>query len=202
MSTLRRWGRDATPTLVPGEAGHRAEQAPGIWVLRAFEDLLDRARLDDAPGLHHRGAVADMLDDAEIVRDEEHRQPELVLQAQQKIEMPATLIRASDPLLQPYTIKHLTLKNRIMSTAHEPNYHEDGMPKDRYRLYHVEKAKGGIALTMTAGSAVVSRDSPPAFGNLLAYKDEIVPWLRKLTDECHEHGAPCRWICARFPGGF
>ena len=76
-----------------------------------------------------------------------------------------------------------------MSTAHEPNYHEDGMPKDRYRLYHVEKAKGGIALTMTAGSAVVSRDSPPAFGNLLVYKDEIVPWLSKLADECHEHGA-------------
>ena len=103
--------------------------------------------------------------------------------------MPTTLIRANDPLLQPYTIKHLTLRNRIMSTAHEPNYHEDGMPKDRYRLYHVEKAKGGIALTMTAGSAVVSRDSPPAFGNLLAYKDEIVPWLAKLADECHEHGA-------------
>lgn len=103
--------------------------------------------------------------------------------------MPATLLRANDPLLQPYTIKHLTLRNRIMSTAHEPNYHEDGMPKDRYRLYHVEKAKGGIALTMTAGSAVVSRDSPPAFGNLLAYRDEIVPWLAKLADECHAHGA-------------
>lgn len=102
--------------------------------------------------------------------------------------MPATVIRANDPLLQPYTLKHLTLRNRIMSTAHEPNYHEDGMPKDRYRLYHVEKAKGGIALTMTAGSAVVSRDSPPAFGNLLAFKDEIVPWLRRLADECHEHG--------------
>ncbi|MGE3831446.1 MAG: FAD-dependent oxidoreductase [Parvibaculaceae bacterium] len=97
-------------------------------------------------------------------------------------------MRSNDPLLQPYRLKHLTLRNRIMSTAHEPNYHEDGMPKDRYRLYHVEKAKGGIALTMTAGSAVVSRDSPPAFGNLLAYKDEIVPWLKKLTDECHEHG--------------
>ena len=102
--------------------------------------------------------------------------------------MTANLIRSNDPLLQPYRLKHLTLRNRIMSTSHEPNYHEDGMPKDRYRLYHVEKAKGGIALTMTAGSAVVSRDSPPAFGNLLAYKDEIVPWLRQLTDECHEHG--------------
>jgi 2,4-dienoyl-CoA reductase-like NADH-dependent reductase (Old Yellow Enzyme family) len=95
----------------------------------------------------------------------------------------------TDPLLQPYQLKHLTLRNRVMSTAHEPTYSEDGMPKDRYRLYHVEKARGGIALTMTAGSAVVSRDSPPAFGNLLAYKDDIVPWLRRLSDECHEHGS-------------
>jgi len=95
---------------------------------------------------------------------------------------------SKDPLLQPYRLKHLTLRNRIMSTAHEPNYAEDGLPKDRYRLYHLEKAKGGIALTMTAGSAIIAPDSPPAFGNLHAYRDEIVPWLKRLTDDCHEHG--------------
>lgn len=98
------------------------------------------------------------------------------------------LDRSKDPLLQPFQLKHLTLKNRIMSTAHEPAYSEGGMPTERYRLYHVEKARGGIALTMTAGSASVSRDSPPAFGNLLAWKDEIVPHLKRLTDDCHEHG--------------
>jgi 2,4-dienoyl-CoA reductase-like NADH-dependent reductase (Old Yellow Enzyme family) len=97
--------------------------------------------------------------------------------------------RSNDPLLQPFQLKHLTLKNRIMSTAHEPNYHEDGLPKEKYRLYHVEKAKGGIALTMTAGSAVVSADSPPVFGNLLVYKDEIVRWMKELTQACHEHGS-------------
>ncbi len=69
---------------------------------------------------------------------------------------------SKDPLLQPYRLKHLTLRNRIMSTAHEPAYSEDGLPKDRYRLYHLEKAKGGIALTMTAGSALVAEDSPAA----------------------------------------
>ena len=95
----------------------------------------------------------------------------------------------NDPLLQPYKIKHLEFKNRLMISAHEPSYAEDGMPKDRYRLYHVERAKGGIALTMTAGSAVVSPDSPPAYNNLHAYKDEIVPWLKKITKECHEYGA-------------
>ena len=96
---------------------------------------------------------------------------------------------SNDPLLQPYRLKHLTLRNRVMSTAHEPSYSEGGMPGDRYRLYHVEKAKGGIALTMTAGSAVVSADSPAAFGNLHAYKDEIVPHLKRLTDDIHEAGA-------------
>jgi N-methyl-L-proline demethylase len=93
-----------------------------------------------------------------------------------------------DPLLQPYRLKHLTLKNRIMTTAHEPAYPEDGMPKDRYRAYHVERARAGVALTMTAGSASVSRDSPPAFNNVLAYRDEVVGWMAKLADECHAHG--------------
>ncbi|HXW19176.1 MAG TPA: N-methylproline demethylase, partial [Roseiarcus sp.] len=96
---------------------------------------------------------------------------------------------ASDPLLQSYQLKHLMLKNRLMITAHEPAYAEDGMPKERYRAYHVERAKAGIALTMTAGSASVSRDSPPVFNNILAYKDEATPWLKDLADACHEHGA-------------
>jgi 2,4-dienoyl-CoA reductase-like NADH-dependent reductase (Old Yellow Enzyme family) len=96
---------------------------------------------------------------------------------------------SSDPLLQPYQLKHLRLRNRFMSTAHEPAYTEDGLPKERYRLYHAEKAKGGIALTMFGGSSVVAPDSPQAFGNITLYKDEVVPWLRELADAVHEHGA-------------
>ncbi|WP_209507936.1 MULTISPECIES: NADH:flavin oxidoreductase [unclassified Ruegeria] len=93
-----------------------------------------------------------------------------------------------DALLQPYQLKHLTLKNRIMTTSHEPAYPEDGMPTERYRAYHEVRAKAGVAMTMTAGSAVVSRDSPPAFNNILAYKDEVVRWMADLTDACHAHG--------------
>jgi N-methyl-L-proline demethylase len=96
---------------------------------------------------------------------------------------------SNDPLLQPYQLRHLTLRNRIMTTSHEPAYPEDGMPKDRYRLYHLERAKAGVALTMTAGSAAVSRDSPPVFNNVLAWKDEVVPWMKRLADDCHTAGA-------------
>ncbi len=95
--------------------------------------------------------------------------------------------RTADPLLQPFAIRHLKLKNRVFSTSHEPGYSENGMPTGRYQRYHIEKAKGGIAMTMIAGSAVVSADSPQAFGNLLAYKDEIVPHLKTLVDGCHDH---------------
>ncbi|KJZ18683.1 N-methyl-L-proline N-demethylase HpbA [Loktanella sp. S4079] len=95
---------------------------------------------------------------------------------------------SNDPLLQPYQLKHLTLKNRIMISSHEPAYPEDGMPKDRYRAYHVERAKAGVALTMTAGSASVARDSPPVFNNILAWKDEVVGHMKALTDACHDEG--------------
>ncbi len=96
---------------------------------------------------------------------------------------------STDPLLTPFTIKNLTLRNRIVSTSHEPSYSEDGLPKDRYRAYHVTKAKGGVGLTMIGGSSIVSRESAPAFGNLQLWKDESVHWMRLLTDEVHEHGA-------------
>lgn len=93
-----------------------------------------------------------------------------------------------DPLLSPFTIKNLTLRNRIVSTSHEPAYSEDGLPKDRYRAYHVEKARGGVGLTMIGGSSLVSRDSAPAFGNLELWRDETVPWLTMLADEVHAEG--------------
>jgi N-methyl-L-proline demethylase len=96
---------------------------------------------------------------------------------------------SADPLLQPFQLRHLTLRNRILTTAHEPAYSEEGMPKARYRRYHEERAKGGIAITMTAGSAVVAPDTPAVFGNLHLYDDRIVPWLRELCDAVHAHGA-------------
>ncbi len=61
------------------------------------------------------------------------------------------------------------------------------MPRQRYIQYHVERAKAGIAMTMTAGSATVAKDSPPVFNNILAYQDEVVPHLKNLTEAVHEH---------------
>ena len=87
----------------------------------------------------------------------------------------------ADPLLQPYQLKHLTLKNRVMTTSHEPAYPEDGMPKARYRAYHEERAKAGVALAMTAGSASCSvracLATPVTNGGLIA----ITPFSSAMT---------------------
>lgn len=92
-------------------------------------------------------------------------------------------------LLEPFRLKHLTLRNRIISTSHAPNFVEAGHPRERYRLYHEEKAKGGVALTMIGGSTNIAPDSPSVFGQLYAGDDSIVPWFRELTDGVHRHGA-------------
>ena len=94
-----------------------------------------------------------------------------------------------DPLLQPFTLKHLTLKNRIMSTSHAAGLEEGGMPRDRYQSYHEEKAKGGIALTMFGGSSNVAPDSPNIFRQLNVGTDAIIPHLQQFSERIHHHGA-------------
>lgn len=96
---------------------------------------------------------------------------------------------AADPLLSPFELRGLKLRNRIMSTAHAPSYVENGWPTDRYRLYHEEKAKGGIAMTVIGGSTNVSPDSPSAFGQIYAGDDSVIPWFERLTEGVKAHGA-------------
>lgn len=94
-----------------------------------------------------------------------------------------------DPLLQSFQLKHLSLRNRLMSSAHAPGYIEDRMPKQQYRLYHQEKAKGGLGLTMFGGSSTVSADSPAAFAQIDLSQDVVTPWLKQLAQGVHDQGA-------------
>lgn len=95
-----------------------------------------------------------------------------------------------DALLAPFSIKNVVFRNRLISTSHSPGYGEQGMPKDRYQLYHEEKAKGGVALTMFGGSSAVSIDSPTGdWGLLYLGDDRIVPYFEEFSKRIHQHGA-------------
>lgn len=95
----------------------------------------------------------------------------------------------SDPLFQPLRIKHLTLKNRIMSTSHASGMDDQGMPAERYQRYHEEKAKGGLALTMFGGSSNIAVDSPSVFDQLRVDNDNVIAHLQKFSERIHQHGA-------------
>ena len=94
----------------------------------------------------------------------------------------------TDPLLQPFTLNGLTLKNRVASTPHAPAYAENGMPGARYQLYHEEKAKGGIGLSMFGGSSCVGPDSPSVFGQLDISSDRIIPYLEEFSARMQQYG--------------
>ena len=94
-----------------------------------------------------------------------------------------------DPLLQPLTIKKTVFRNRIMSTSHACGLEEGGMPTEAYRAYHVEKARGGIGLSMFGGSSNVDRDSPNIFRQLNVGSDAIIPHLQRFSEAMHAEGA-------------
>jgi 2,4-dienoyl-CoA reductase-like NADH-dependent reductase (Old Yellow Enzyme family) len=93
-----------------------------------------------------------------------------------------------DPLLQPFTIKGVVFKNRIMSTSHACGLEEGGMPGESYQRYHEEKAKGGLALTMFGGSSNVAPDSPNVFRQLNVGDDAIIPHLIQFSERLHRYG--------------
>ena len=58
-------------------------------------------------------------------------------------------VMKNDPLLLPYKIKHLEFKNRLMISAHEPSYAEEGLMIDPVSIRagcrkDVNKIKGRV----------------------------------------------------------
>ena len=103
------------------------------------------------------------------------------------------LSSSNDPLLQPFKLKHLTLKNRIMSTSHACGLDENGLTGNKYQAYHEEKARGGLALTMFGGSASVAPDSLWPSGQVDVSTDAIIPLFEQFTAKVHHHG--CTLMC-------
>lgn len=97
---------------------------------------------------------------------------------------------AGDPLFQPLNVGPLLLRNRVYSTAHAPiGYLDAGRPGDRYSVYHEEKAKGGLALTMIGGSSNVAVDSANVFDQIDAGTDDILPFYEDVAGRVHRQGA-------------
>lgn len=94
-------------------------------------------------------------------------------------------------LLSPFTLNKVTLRNRVVSTAHAEVYAEPGgLPGDRYIRYYEEKAKGGLGLAICGGSSPVSIDSPQGWWKSVNLtSDRVIEPLGRLAETMHRHGA-------------
>ncbi|MDR5818582.1 NADH:flavin oxidoreductase [Caballeronia sp. LZ033] len=94
-------------------------------------------------------------------------------------------------LFKPLQLNKLTLRNRIVSTAHAEVYAEPGgLPGDRYIRYYEEKAKGGVGLAVCGGSSPVSIDSPQGWWKSVNLStDKVIDPLARLAEAMHRHGA-------------
>ena len=93
-------------------------------------------------------------------------------------------------LFEPITLNRVTIRNRVVSTAHAEVYAEGGVPGERYIRYYEEKAKGGIGLAICGGSSPVGRNSPSQWWSSIDLSnDKVIDGLAQLSETMHQHGA-------------
>lgn len=92
-------------------------------------------------------------------------------------------------LFSPLTIGSLTVRNRIMQTAHIKLFAYNAVDSQRNVEYQEARAKGGAGLLIT-GNRVVHPTSTTGFPRVAwAYLPEALEADRRLTAAVHEHGA-------------
>ncbi|MCS7121004.1 MAG: NAD(P)/FAD-dependent oxidoreductase [Archaeoglobaceae archaeon] len=91
-------------------------------------------------------------------------------------------------LFEPIEIGGLSVKNRILMSAGETNYHKpDGGITERLLEFYRERARGGIGFAVVG----IAKIEPHFFGGLAAYDDKYIPDLRKISEIFHEYDVKC-----------
>ena len=94
-------------------------------------------------------------------------------------------------LFTPLQLRHVTVKNRIVTSGHADALAEDGVPTEKARRYYEEKAKGGVGVLMCFGSAGVHPTSPARDWNgVELFDDRVIPYLAEFADTMHPYDVP------------
>ncbi len=101
--------------------------------------------------------------------------------------MPDTPLRL---LFSPLALRGVTLRNRIVSTAHATGLAEQGSIGDRLIAYHAARARGGVGLIITEQTSVHPTSTSRHVGAIRNWDDTIIGPYRRLADAAHRHGTP------------
>lgn len=93
-------------------------------------------------------------------------------------------------LFEPFTVRRMTLKNRIMMTPMGTNYGEQSGEMSFLHInYYEQRAKGGTGLIMVENASVDSPEGSNGTTQLRIDHDNYIPRLFKLTETIHKQGA-------------
>jgi len=85
-------------------------------------------------------------------------------------------------LFSPLEMRGRRIPNRIAVTAHATGMNPNGYPSDQFIEYNVEKARNGVGLLMTMGSASVHPTASNSdWGGINNWDESIVPHLTKMA---------------------
>ena len=92
-------------------------------------------------------------------------------------------------IFEPFTVRRMTVKNRIMMTPMGTNYGEqNGEMSFLHINYYEQRAKGGTGLIMVENASVDSPEGSNGTTQLRIDHDNYIPRLFKLTETIHKHG--------------
>ena len=91
-------------------------------------------------------------------------------------------------VFKPITLRHKTLKNRIVFGAHTTNMARNGVPGDQQIAYYLERALGGAAM-ITVEPMPVHQAAVLTRGNFSPCDDAVIPHFSQLTKACKRQGA-------------
>ena len=93
-------------------------------------------------------------------------------------------------IFEPFTVKHMTMKNRIVMTPMGTNYGEqNGEMSFLHINYYEQRAKGGTGLIIVENASVFSPQGSNGTTQLRIDHDSYIPRLYKLCETVHKHGA-------------
>ena len=92
-------------------------------------------------------------------------------------------------LFSPLRLGPLTVRNRIVFSAHLTNYARDGRPTEQHAAYYAARAAGGAGLIITEEHSTHPTDWP--YEKLIhGFDPAVIPGYRRITDAVHAHGVP------------
>ena len=92
-------------------------------------------------------------------------------------------------LFSPLRVGPLTLRNRVVFSAHLTNYAENGLPSAQHAAYYAARAAGGAGLIITEEHSTHPTSWP--YEKLIhGFRPEVIPGYQRITQAVHAHGVP------------